>query len=151
MATSAALTNSDILSLVSECITLPPLYSLVDSAEARADLARAALVCVAFHEPATRLLWKDLTGLVPLLNLLPSSLTKMTAVGETMFWDTYVSMLYSYITRDIGLEKQLRKDVQCETWVNRPRTMLSSSIRRCTVISFGPCSNGYSRHAKLHE
>ncbi|KAM5540853.1 hypothetical protein V8D89_005497 [Ganoderma adspersum] len=90
MATSVALTNSDILSLVFECITLPPLDFLVYGAEARADLARAAVVCVAFHEPATRLLWKDLTGLIPLLSLLPSSLTKVKAVGKRMFWDTHI-------------------------------------------------------------
>ena len=77
MATCAALTNSDILSLI---------FKHFDSNDPREDLpawARAARVRVAFHEPAIRLLWRKLDSVIPLLSLLPTSFTRVKDVDET--------------------------------------------------------------------
>ncbi|PIL35148.1 hypothetical protein GSI_02937 [Ganoderma sinense ZZ0214-1] len=91
MATSTALTNSDILSLIFECFILRPLEDVAYSEETRAALARVARVCVAFHEPAVRLLWKDLTSFVALLRCLPSSLTRVKAKERNlMSWNIYM-------------------------------------------------------------
>ncbi len=98
MATSAALTNSDILSVIFEHFDSNDPRGVNDSIPPA--WARAARVCVAFHEPAIRLLWRSLDSVVPLLNLLPSSFTRVrevaTGEGEKMTYDIYVSILVPY-------------------------------------------------------
>ena len=77
MATYAALTNSHILTDIFEYFNSDDRRDVNDHLPA---WARAARVCVAFHGPAIRLLWRKLDSVVPLLNLLRSSFTKVKDV-----------------------------------------------------------------------
>ncbi len=106
MATSAALTNSDILDLIFEWLSDSDVRIYDDD---HANLARAARVCVAFYEPALRQLWSYFPGMVPLLRLLPSSWTRVAedhtdGLDGTVHYDTYVS---TYITLSV---------VTCGSW-----------------------------------
>ncbi|TBU58073.1 hypothetical protein BD310DRAFT_927928 [Dichomitus squalens] len=85
----SALTNFDIISLILRHSDVPDGYA---PHVGQLSLARAARVCVAFYEPAIRLLWRCLSNIVPLLSLLPSSLMKVREDEEDKEgkYDTYM-------------------------------------------------------------
>lgn len=111
MATHSALMNYDIISLILECFNDETReFDTVN----QASLAAAARVCVAFHQPAMHQLWRELTSLAPLLNLLPSSLVKV-GEGEEKFegkYETYVSMSTPCMVL-YGTNARLRRDILC--------------------------------------
>ena len=61
----------------------------------RRSLASASRVCKAFHEPALRVLWRQLESLMPLFSVIEPSFTKVQEDAEQpydgSFCDTYVS------------------------------------------------------------
>ena len=90
MAICAALTNSDILSLI---------FKHFDSNDPRQDQpawARAARVRVVFYEPVIRLIWRRLDSVIPLFSLLPSSFRRVKEADETerklVEYDAYVGI-----------------------------------------------------------
>ncbi|KAI0328264.1 hypothetical protein GY45DRAFT_1015639 [Cubamyces sp. BRFM 1775] len=88
MAQQCALTNADILDEILEWFDYEPTHghpvvdtvsytgydtSEDDEAERRRNLANAARVCKAFHEPALRVLWRQLESLFPFFSLIGPS------------------------------------------------------------------------------
>ncbi|EPS95778.1 hypothetical protein FOMPIDRAFT_1053869 [Fomitopsis schrenkii] len=73
--TQQALSTQDILSHIFEELrfssTSKEWYSK-EAADSRATLAHAAVVCKDFHEPALRILWRDLPTFSALVRLLPN-------------------------------------------------------------------------------
>ena len=91
LSTQQALSCADILDDIFEWLALPGSDTLwsteghttsISSAlrDIRNDLASAICVCRAFHEPAARILWRKLDGILPALKLLPGFVEEWISV-----------------------------------------------------------------------
>ena len=72
MSVHPALVTSDVLIHIFEGLLATDTQDENGDRIGRQTLARLARVCVAFHEPSMRLLWRHLDSLHPLLSLLTS-------------------------------------------------------------------------------
>lgn len=80
MSVARALQNVDILCAICEELA-PEHYTRRYRNRRRRELANLAGVCSAFSDPATRVLWRVLLGVGPVLGLLPSVAVTKDARG----------------------------------------------------------------------
>ena len=124
---SLVLANLDLLYAVFTFV--PPASNSRDS-----YLARCATVCRTFHEPAIRVLWRNLSSLLPLWNLLaPSDAPFSADYFSTTKYDVleYLQKVRKSVYHTISISHEI-VDHFCAT-VPRPNTMgpFSAPCRPC--------------------
>ncbi|KAI0823999.1 hypothetical protein BC628DRAFT_1381053 [Trametes gibbosa] len=100
MSVHRALGNDDILDEIFGCFQLLHIsqgyrstIAVSENYRRRVTLAHLARVCTVFYEPAVRTLWRRLSNISPLLNLLHSSVSlgeEIRSVEDTGWHGEYV-------------------------------------------------------------
>ena len=70
MSAVRALLNNDVSWLICEELAMKHCHTPSERLQCRQDLARLARVCKEFQLPATRVLWRVMPDIMPLLNLI---------------------------------------------------------------------------------
>ncbi|KAJ7171542.1 hypothetical protein C8R46DRAFT_1349480 [Mycena filopes] len=97
--TQKFLDNLDLIHEVLHHLGLPEVSSPQDRDR---SLLRIALTCQSLCEPALDVLWRDLTSLIPLLNLLPGFTTIVEVRGHSAVDIEHYTLLGALATEDLA-------------------------------------------------